>query len=611
MAEAKLASIGKDKDLFGKTVDPKLAKGLLSKRFILPPFTVLSAREGWWANRKAAWLSLGIQSEVGRGGNLLELSDSCEQYRQRSDEYGGRPGETPTASLKGGLTYGLTQQPYADAEAVKKKRKAKEEKDAGGLLSVEQMGGYVPTVAHDRVQGSSQPGLTHHLTCGAYSQKGKPVSASDCGTSIFDPVLCELAYNWFCPNGGQIVDPFSGGSVRGIVAGALGMRYWGSDLAAAQIAANRVQARDILGIGGGTRRIKISAASARQRFHGCDPEYIRDVCHASCCRSSTAEGGALVTIHPSEEEKIRAAGGRVRHGLLVVESGCTFQKKSGLCGLHGTDAKPFGCIASPFTLNSNDTLIVRNRYRTLKCYEDGDDPQPAYKAFAASLRLICGEVLAERIGRHLDLGGGDLDVEIPADAYAKLKDNDAIKRGEEPGAGERVQWVCGDSAETLAAAPAADMIFTCPPYADLEVYSKDPRDLSNMDYREFRAAYADIIFKACERLKDDRFAVVVVGDARGPDGNYYNFPAHTTAAFRKAGLQLYNEAVLVTMVGSLSIRASRQFVASRKMAKTHQNVLVYVKGDGVRATDAVTGMTKEERMDRLAKVTNPELGDGE
>ena len=38
------------------------------------------------------------------------------------------------------------------------------------------------------------------------------------GTSIFDPVLCELVYRWFCPSKGKILDPFAGGSVRGIVA---------------------------------------------------------------------------------------------------------------------------------------------------------------------------------------------------------------------------------------------------------------------------------------------------------------------------------------------------------------------------------------------------------
>ena len=45
-------------------------KGNLSDRFMIPPFTVLNAREGWWQNRKRAWLALGIKSELGRGGGL-------------------------------------------------------------------------------------------------------------------------------------------------------------------------------------------------------------------------------------------------------------------------------------------------------------------------------------------------------------------------------------------------------------------------------------------------------------------------------------------------------------------------------------------------------------
>jgi hypothetical protein len=65
------------------------------------------------------------------------------------------------------------------------------------------------------------------------------------GTSIFDPVLCELAYRWFCPPGGQVLDPFAGGSVRGIVASKCGRRYIGVDLSERQCAANRAQAEAI------------------------------------------------------------------------------------------------------------------------------------------------------------------------------------------------------------------------------------------------------------------------------------------------------------------------------------------------------------------------------
>lgn len=65
------------------------------------------------------------------------------------------------------------------------------------------------------------------------------------GTGVFDPVLCELAYRWFCPIGGTILDPFSGGSVRGIVACKLGWKYCGIDLRAEQIEENRKQAKAI------------------------------------------------------------------------------------------------------------------------------------------------------------------------------------------------------------------------------------------------------------------------------------------------------------------------------------------------------------------------------
>jgi hypothetical protein len=41
--------------------------GSLSAKFGIPPFSVLNAREGWWQDRKRAWLAIGIRSELGRG----------------------------------------------------------------------------------------------------------------------------------------------------------------------------------------------------------------------------------------------------------------------------------------------------------------------------------------------------------------------------------------------------------------------------------------------------------------------------------------------------------------------------------------------------------------
>lgn len=51
----------------GDTQTAEQARKTLAERFGLPPFTVLNAREGWWQDRKRAWIALGIQSEIGRG----------------------------------------------------------------------------------------------------------------------------------------------------------------------------------------------------------------------------------------------------------------------------------------------------------------------------------------------------------------------------------------------------------------------------------------------------------------------------------------------------------------------------------------------------------------
>ncbi|MGE9659190.1 hypothetical protein ACQP6C_11955 [Snodgrassella alvi] len=141
-------------------------------------------------------------------------------------------------------------------------------------------------------------------------------------------------------------------------------------------------------------------------------------------------------------------------------------------------------------------------------------------------------------------------------------------------------------------------MFTCPPYADLEVYSDDPRDLSTMKYQDFIGVYKEIISKSTFLLKENRFACIVVGEVRDKKGNYYNFVGDTIRAFLDAGLKYYNEAILVTQVGSLAVRAGKPFEKSRKLGKTHQNVLIFVKGDAKIATTAcgevdITMMTDE------------------
>lgn len=150
--------------------------------------------------------------------------------------------------------------------------------------------------------------------------------------------------------------------------------------------------------------------------------------------------------------------------------------------------------------------------------------------------------------------------------------------------GENPTWVQGDSVNIKALAPGVyDFLFTCPPYGNLEIYSDDPADISNMDDAAFDETYTEILRNACDMLNNDRFACVVVGNYRDKKGFLRDLCGLTVRAMESAGLRYYNDFVLVTPVGSLPIRAGKPFQTSRKMGRTHQYCLCFVKGDPKKA----------------------------
>ena len=148
----------------------------------------------------------------------------------------------------------------------------------------------------------------------------------------------------------------------------------------------------------------------RQLFHPCAPDFIATVCHASCCRSSTDPTGIVVTVTgPSEAQQIEALGGNVDRQTWRIEpigKRCPFQHaESHLCTIHD-DGEPFGCIASPFTITNRGTLIVRNRYRMLRCYR-APGAVEVYRAHRRSLDQILGSDQAAELAAYLDEGGTD------------------------------------------------------------------------------------------------------------------------------------------------------------------------------------------------------------
>ncbi len=280
----------------------------LEERFLVPPFSILDARQGYWRERKAEWVAWGIRGHLGRKQDLLGT----------------------------------------------------------GSLSV----------------------MNPVAAAAGYGKKLPPP------LSIFDPVLAEVVYRWFCPAGGAVLDPFAGEATKGLVAAAVGLKYVGIELRPEQVEENERQAGEL----------------------GVAPRW--------------------------------------------------------LCG--------------------NSTHLTAH------------------------------------------LGPGDM----------------------------------------------FDLVFTSPPYYDLEVYSEGDGDTSAVgSYVEFLRLYNSIFQQALERLRPDRFAVVKVGEIRDERGIYRNFVADTVRVFQGAGLHYYNEAIFVTPLGSVPVRAGGHFMAGRKLEKTHQQLLVFWKGN--------------------------------
>jgi DNA modification methylase len=291
-----------------------MANRVLSDIFTVPPISVLDIKQKYWKDRKKEWLGLGLQSELGRTGNLLGLS-----------------------------------------ELMASKHNA---------------------------------------------------------TSIFDPVLCECAYSWFTKQNDIILDPFAGGSVRGIVAAKLNRKYIGFDIRKEQVESNYTQSNNIL----------------------------------------------------KESEFL------------------------------------------PTWINSSSIEISKHGLKT-------------------------------------------------------------------------------------------DFIFTCPPYYDLEKYSKLPEDLSNMDMTEFDATYENIMRQSVNTLNENRFGMIVVGNVRDNSGCYMDLVGKTVKYIEDAGGRYYNEMILLQEPASAAMRSFNFMNSSRKIAKCHQNVIVFVKGDPLLATKRMckfTNVKKEE-----------------
>ena len=158
---------------------------------------------------------------------------------------------------------------------------------------------------------------------------------------------------------------------------------------------------------------------------------------------------------------------------------------------------------------------------------------------------------------------------------------DQVRVNKENTKGMSCEYICDDARNVLNHIDEGtqDLLITCPPYFDLEVYSDLPNDASNQEsYEEFYSILDDSLRKSIKCLKDNRFACIIIGDIRGNDDSYYDLPGDIIRTFRESGMVLYNKAVLVDMAGTLPVRVGR-YMDSRKLGKQHQDILVFYKGN--------------------------------
>jgi hypothetical protein len=149
--------------------------------------------------------------------------------------------------------------------------------------------------------------------------------------------------------------------------------------------------------------------------------------------------------------------------------------------------------------------------------------------------------------------------------------------------GDAVKWVQADSA-TYDPPGEYDLVFTCPPYYKVEKYldydGKPPAgELNSIStYEEFEKLLFDGYEKAINKLKDNRFFVIMTGDSRDSKGGYYCHEAKTEVFLKNLGLHIYNRIVYVECEFTRLAHAKRT-LNTRKFPKREQKIIVAYKGD--------------------------------
>lgn len=140
------------------------------------------------------------------------------------------------------------------------------------------------------------------------------------------------------------------------------------------------------------------------------------------------------------------------------------------------------------------------------------------------------------------------------------------------------ELVVGDSTKYNIAEEAFDFSYSCPPYYDLEVYSKDPSDLSSWaTYEQFLEGITASLAVTYKGLKPGAMCVWVVGNFRNEKtGELRHFNGDTVRAARSVGFTMWDE-IIWKGASPSAVQRAGQFEANRKIVRMHESVLVFKK----------------------------------
>lgn len=283
---------------------------------------------------------------------------------------------------------------------------------------------------------------------------------------------------------------------------------------------------------------------------------LKELCHLSMTNIWRSTSGLWLKIKREWNKKIEEAG--EKHGIenpkFATREGC-WQGSSG-----------FSNIVTGKATNGNASVLDPTSCELILRLFMPTDGFRIYNPFGGGVQMgfVAGSHKYEYLATEIRQNQCDANNALCSDFY-------------------KTRWICGDSSK-YEPKESFDLAFACPPYYRIENYvdengEKVDGDIDSLgSYENFREALFNGYKKTIEKLNDNCFFVVIVGDSRDGTGAYLGAESDHEIFFKEQGLHIYNKVVYLESEFTRFAQAKRT-LHFRKIPKADQKVLVFYKGD--------------------------------